>query len=240
MVLIFRDRLSVQHSFSSFSQHLRMYSYANLPVLTFHLNVFFFFFFCSLLLEANPELIATVTDLAPRSAVIHMKLWERNFSLRKVWMWHEMRYGSRPNWYLIKAWPGWRVRAHLLRVSSNMHDLLATANFSRDKKHRGREASGKNAVNLHIFHEKHVNMPYISCIRQKALKNNETSKEVIRRYSTLFKSFCVSAMTRLWIFVWSIYEPRRIQTSLLVWGSWVVGRLLLFFKGSCLFNEGAL
>lgn len=71
MVLIFRDRLSVQHSFSSFSQHLRMYSYANLPVLTFHLNVFFF---CSLLLEANPELIATVTDLAPRSAVIHMKL----------------------------------------------------------------------------------------------------------------------------------------------------------------------
>lgn len=66
------------------------------------------------------------------------------------------------------------------------------------------------------------------------------SKGVIRRYSTLFKSFCVSAMTRLWIFAWRIYELGRIQTSPLVWGSWVVGRALLFFKGSCLFHEGAL
>lgn len=82
MVLIFRDRPSVQHSFSSFSQHSRMYSNANLPVLTFYLIVIFFP--CALPPEANPEIIATVTDLTLSGAVIHMKLRGRNFSLSKV------------------------------------------------------------------------------------------------------------------------------------------------------------
>lgn len=48
-----------------------------------------------------------------------------NFLLSKVWMWHEMRYGSRANWYLINVWPDWRAQAHLPHVSSNMHDLQA-------------------------------------------------------------------------------------------------------------------
>lgn len=46
-------------------------------------------------------------------------------SLDKVWMWHEMRYGSRANWYLINARHDWRAQAHLLHVSSNMHELQA-------------------------------------------------------------------------------------------------------------------
>lgn len=48
-----------------------------------------------------------------------------DFLLSKVWMWHEMRYGSRANWYLINVWPDWRAQAHLPHVSSNMHDLQA-------------------------------------------------------------------------------------------------------------------
>ena len=43
----------------------------------------------------------------------------------KVWMWHEMRYRRRANWYLINVRPYWRAQAHLLHVSSNMHDLQA-------------------------------------------------------------------------------------------------------------------
>lgn len=122
----------------------------------------FFSFFYAFPLDVNPELIATVTDLMPSSAVIYMKLWGRKFSLSKVWMWHEMRYGSRPNWYLINVWPGWRARAHLLRVSSNMHDLLATANFPRDKKSRGREAFCQECwKSLHISQEAHQNALYL-------------------------------------------------------------------------------
>lgn len=66
------------------------------------------------------------------SAVSYMKLQGHTFHFNfpstspdKVWMWHEMRYGSRANWYLINARPDWRAQAHLLHVSSNMHDLQA-------------------------------------------------------------------------------------------------------------------
>lgn len=63
--------ISVQHSFSSFSHHSRMNSNATSPVLTFHLIVFLFFFLTfphALPLEANPEIITTVTDPMPGSA----------------------------------------------------------------------------------------------------------------------------------------------------------------------------
>lgn len=66
------------------------------------------------------------------SAMNYMELQGHNFHFKfsstspdKVWMWHEMRYGSRANWYLINARPDWRAQAHLLHVSSNMHDLQA-------------------------------------------------------------------------------------------------------------------
>lgn len=66
------------------------------------------------------------------SAMNYMKLQGHNFhfnfsstSRDKVWMWHEMRYRSRANRYLINARPDWRAQAHLLHVSSNMHDLQA-------------------------------------------------------------------------------------------------------------------
>ena len=67
-----------------------------------------------------------------RSAVNCMTLQGHNFhfdfsstSPDKVRMWHEMRCGRRANWYLINARPDWRAQAHLLHVSSNMHDLQA-------------------------------------------------------------------------------------------------------------------
>lgn len=70
--------------------------------------------------------------LEPSSGMNYMKLQGHNFHFNfsstspdKVWMWHEMRYGSRANWYLINARPDWRAQSHLLHVSSNMHDLQA-------------------------------------------------------------------------------------------------------------------
>lgn len=54
---------------------------------------------------------------------ISFKLFFFSTSPVKVWMWHEMRYRSRANWYLINVRPDWRAQAHLLCVSSNMHDL---------------------------------------------------------------------------------------------------------------------
>lgn len=72
------------------------------------------------------------TMLQSSSAVSYMKLQGHNFHFNfpstspdKVWMWHEMRYGIRANWYLINARPDWRAQAHLLHVSSNIHDLQA-------------------------------------------------------------------------------------------------------------------
>lgn len=161
MVLILRDR--VKHSFSSFSHHSRMFSNANLPELKFHLIVLFIYLFyftsCPPARSQSRNHRHGDRPHAEPGAMIHMKPWGRKFPLSKVRMWHEMRYGSKPNGYLINVWPGWRAWAHLLRVSSNMHDLLATANFSRNKKSRGREALCRKAVNLNISREKQA--PYL-------------------------------------------------------------------------------
>lgn len=86
---------------------------------------------CALLIEMKSDFIGP-TVLQSSSAASYMKLQGHNFHFNfpstspdKVWMWHEMRYGSRANWYLINARPDWRAQAHLLHVSSNMHDLQA-------------------------------------------------------------------------------------------------------------------
>lgn len=107
--------------------------------------------------------IVGIEMLQLNSEVNCMTLQGHNFhfnfpstSADKVWMWHEMRYGSRANWYLINARPDWRAQAHLLHVSSNMHDLQAgflpqqtfhairsiNVKWCRPPAHRGSKYSG--------------------------------------------------------------------------------------------------
>lgn len=91
-------------------------------------------FFCLCVPSGNQVQIHGVKTmmLELSGAMNYVKLQGHNFHFNfsstspdKVWMWHEMRYGSRANWYLINARPDWRAQAHLLHVSSNMHDLQA-------------------------------------------------------------------------------------------------------------------
>lgn len=129
-------------------------------------------------------------------------------------MWHEMSYGSRANWYLINVWPDCRAPAHLLHVSSNMHDLhtgfLPQKTFHVNVKwhiqaaQTGGNPFNGNAVNLDIFYVKCASMQYILCIRPKALKTMKC-----QRKSLYLNSSCVCVGGRyLSIWRWkSVFVP---------------------------------
>lgn len=83
----------------------------------------------------------------PSSSMKHMKHQVHNFHFNspstspdKVWMWHEMSYGSRANWYLINARPDRRGRGSsadcLIQYAWFTSRFLATANFPRSKLHQ--------------------------------------------------------------------------------------------------------
>lgn len=94
-----------------------------------------------------PELSSAGKNVELQGHNFHFKF--SSTSPDKVWMWHEMREGSRANWYLINARPDWRAQAHLLHVSSNMHDIkglcwtsvLNTAEESAWRKERGKNSN---------------------------------------------------------------------------------------------------
>lgn len=103
-----------------------------------------------------------------------------------------------------------------------MHDLLATATFSRDEKRRGSKALGRNAVTLHIFHEKCADTPYISRKRRRTRgKKQWNVKEKCSRVTL----FCLNLSA----------SPRRLVCASLKYlnniraGLRVLGRFFLYF-----------
>lgn len=113
-----------------------------------------------------------------------------------------------------------------------MHDLLATATFSRDEKRRGSKALGSNAVNLHIFREKCADTPYISRKRRKNTGGKKTMERQRKIITRLFKSSCVSMTTPLCTFDVLIGQHPR-------WSEGPGTPISLFLRASCLFNGGA-